>query len=342
MAPTASGKTALAYQLYDSGRFEIVSVDSALIYRDMTIGTAKPTPQELARYPHHLVDIIDPTESYSVANFVADVEALVEQIHARGKIPLLVGGTMMYYMALFTGMSPVPDTDQQIRDEVEAWRQAEGIEALHEYLKQFDPVIAERLNATDTQRVTRAVEVYKQTGKPLSEWQKLPKQALADNTEQYWLGLAVMPDRPWLHERIALRLQMMWDDGLVEEVLQLVNDYQLSPDTPAMRCVGYRQVVDYLLAVDHLQLKKGILSVNPEVSNGGLSTDIDSDAACQDMKNKALYATRQLAKRQYTWLRNLVATHGPDESNQAANNKVVCSFSSMDEVKQYLFASANQ
>nr|WP_227672953.1 tRNA (adenosine(37)-N6)-dimethylallyltransferase MiaA [Psychrobacter lutiphocae] len=349
MAPTASGKTALAYELYDTGRFELVSVDSALIYRDMNIGTAKPTEQELARYPHHLVDIIDPTDSYSVANFVADVGRLVEEIHARGKIPLLVGGTMMYYMALFTGLSPVPDTDVQIRAEVEAWRQADGIETLYAYLQQIDPVIAKRLKATDTQRVTRAVEVYQQTAKPLSEWQQLPKQALADNPDQYWLGLAVMPDRAWLHERIALRLQMMWADGFVDEVVDLVQRYSLSPETPAMRCVGYRQVIDYLLANNHLEVKAGILTVKTG-SKIQLTPDMIADTlACQDMKNKALYATRQLAKRQYTWLRNLVATHQPKADCQHKSvlnpkliTKEVYPFLTMDEVEASLFSLINR
>lgn len=364
MAPTASGKTSLAYELYDTGRFEIISVDSALIYKDMNIGTAKPTSEELSQYPHYLVDIIYPTDTYSVASFVNDVERLIEEIHGRNKIPLLVGGTMMYYMALFDGLSAVPDTDTQVREEVDQWRKQQGIEALHQYLQQVDPIIAERLPLGDTQRITRAVEVYKQTGKPLSEWQKLPKQALSNNPEQYWLGLAVMPDRAWLHERIELRLQLMWQQGFFEEVINLLQQYQLSADMPSMRCVGYRQVIDYLLLADHPAAK--LLVNNGEaVENKGLTVDsLDDATACQDMKNKALYATRQLAKRQYTWLRNLVASFDPsnvelanadqqdsnitdqrqlpqtDTLNTSAQldcgNKVVHAFATITEAKDYL------
>ena len=364
MAPTASGKTSLAYELYDTGRFEIISVDSALIYKDMNIGTAKPTSEELSQYPHYLVDIIDPTDTYSVASFVNDVERLIEEIHGRNKIPLLVGGTMMYYMALFDGLSAVPDTDTQVREEVDQWRKQQGIEALHQYLQQVDPIIAERLPLGDTQRITRAVEVYKQTGKPLSEWQKLTKQALSNNPEQYWLGLAVMPDRAWLHERIELRLQLMWQQGFFEEVINLLQQYQLSADMPSMRCVGYRQVIDYLLLADHPAAK--LLVNNGEaVENKGLTVDsLDDATACQDMKNKALYATRQLAKRQYTWLRNLVASFDPsnvelanadqqdsnitdqrqlpqtDTLNTSAQldcgNKVVHAFATITEAKDYL------
>ncbi len=311
MAPTASGKTALAYQLYDTGRFEIISVDSALIYRDMNIGTAKPTPQELAQYPHHLVDIIDPTDTYSVANFVADVERLITEIHQRGKIPLLVGGTMMYYNTLFSGLSPVPETDAAVRTAVETWRQQVGIEALHRYLQDVDPIIAARFNPTDTQRITRAVEVYQQTLIPLSTWQQLPKVAIADNPHQYWLGLAVMPDRAWLHERIERRLQKMWEEGFFDEVVVLLKKYELTPEMTAMRCVGYRQVIDYLMQIEHPVLRHSLYSdVKPTEDTLLLQID-DKSIACQNMKNKALYATRQLAKRQYTWLRNLVATHRP-------------------------------
>ena len=359
MAPTASGKTSLAYELYETGKFEIISVDSALIYRDMNIGTAKPTQEELHQYPHHLVDIIDPTETYSVANFVTDVQQLIDDIHGRHKIPLLVGGTMMYYMTLFDGLSAVPDTDQQIRAEVEQWRQQDGIEALHKFLQQVDPLLAERLPLGDTQRITRAIEVFKQTGKPLSEWQKLPKQALSDNPNQYWLGLAVMPDRPWLHERIELRLQMMWEQGFFEEVLALLERYELSVHMPSMRCVGYRQVIDYLLLTNHPAVKR-VINSDETIDIKGASTDsINESVACQDMKKKALYATRQLAKRQYTWLRNLVSTFdSPDSlpssvvaeredvqlntsdlSPHAQNhNKVVRAFSSITEARDYLIS----
>ena len=320
MAPTASGKTALAYELYDTGRFELISVDSALVYKDMDIGTAKPSPQELQQYPHHLVDIIDPTEQYSVAEFVDDVQRLVAQTHERGKLPLLVGGTMMYYMALFQGLSNIPATDPVIRQQVEERVQAQGIEALHGYLAQVDPKLAQRLQPTDTQRITRAVEVYLQTDKPLSEWQNSPKTALADNPQQQWHGLAVLPNRAWLHERIAQRLEIMWQQGLVEEVISLLYKYPHLQDMPSMRCVGYRQVIDYLYDIAHpAVLKFSAVDAKQDFafSSNHLSADMHTTflapnsnsvqkvLACQAMKNKALYATRQLAKRQYTWLRKL-------------------------------------
>ena len=165
--------------------------------------------------------------------------------------PLLVGGTMMYYMALLDGLSPVPDSDDSVRARVEQWRQQEGISALYDYLGNIDPISYERLNATDTQRITRAIEVYLQTNKPISEWQRQPKQALAHNPAQQWYALSVMPDRPWLHARIEQRLDIMWNDGLVTEVIGLLEKYSLTPNMPSMRCVGYRQVLEYLVHIDH-------------------------------------------------------------------------------------------
>lgn len=310
MAPTASGKTALAYELYDTGRYELISVDSALIYRDMNIGTAKPTIDELAQYPHHLVNTIDPTQSYSVAEFVHDVDRLINSCHQNNKIPLLVGGTMMYYMALLDGLSPVPDSDHLIRQQVEQWRAADGIEALYDYLAKIDPLTHQRLKPTDTQRITRAIEVYQQTNLSISDWQKQPKQALAHNTNQQWHALAVMPDRPWLHERIAQRLDIMWNEGLVAEVISLLERYPLTPNMPAMRCVGYRQVLEYLVQIDHPVFNNHLLNKSlfynefyddtKAIDNNDISA-----LAFEQMQDKTLYATRQLAKRQYTWLRKL-------------------------------------
>ena len=355
MAPTASGKTALAYELYDSGRYEIVSVDSALIYRDMNIGTAKPTAEELERYPHHLVDIIDPTQSYSVAEFVRDVEQLVHQIYGRGKIPLLVGGTMMYYMALFEGLSNVPESEASVREEVEAWRQAEGIETLHRYLREIDPAAYARLKPTDTQRITRAIEVYKQTGRALSEWQAQPKNALAQNSDTQWYGLAVMPDRQWLHERIDRRLDIMWQQGLIEEVIGLLESYPLTPNMAAMRCVGYRQVLEYLVAISHPVLScahldteafyQTFMAADNQAKLATVSPlNHHSDAyklACLTMRNKALYATRQLAKRQYTWLRKI--TKPPhDFSSHVASDQyaatvpIFYTFNNIQAIKPYL------
>ncbi|MGP9490998.1 tRNA (adenosine(37)-N6)-dimethylallyltransferase MiaA [Psychrobacter sp. AOP7-B1-24] len=359
MAPTASGKTALAYELYDTGRYELISVDSALIYRDMNIGTAKPSADELARYPHHLVDIIDPIQSYSVAEFVSDIARLIDECHQKGKIPLLVGGTMMYYMALLDGLSPVPDSDDSVRARVEQWRQEEGIEALYDYLGQVDPISHKRLNATDTQRITRAVEVYLQTNIPISDWQRQPKQALAHNPNQQWYALAIMPERPWLHERIAQRLDIMWDEGLVDEVIGLLERYPLTPNLPAMRCVGYRQVLEYLVHINHPifelpHLDKAqfydvfgqysesvdgqVTSNNTAVlSNQLLLPSKEAEAlACQQMQNKALYATRQLAKRQYTWLRKVIQL--PNEQNHSEpNNVTIKTFTTMAQVKDYLY-----
>ncbi|MBS9779516.1 MAG: tRNA (adenosine(37)-N6)-dimethylallyltransferase MiaA [Moraxellaceae bacterium] len=310
IAPTASGKTVLAYQIYDTNKFELISVDSALIYKDMNIGTAKPTAEELLKYPHHLVDIINPTENYSVANFVSDIKNLIEDIQSRNKIPLLVGGTMMYYMALFDGISPIPNSDTEIRQEVDNWRQAEGIADLHRYLQIHDPIIAERLHISDTQRITRAVEVHKQTGKAMSEWQKLPKNALAQTDNNHWQIFSVMPDRAWLHQRIERRLEMMWQAGFTKEVIDLIDNYQLSADMPSMRCVGYRQVIDYLLIQKYVEKNKEIftLNFNKNINNTQEMANYlhnFADETCQDMKNKALYATRQLAKRQCTWLKKL-------------------------------------
>lgn len=351
MAPTASGKTALAYELYDTGRYELISVDSALIYRNMNIGTAKPTADELHCYPHHLVDIIDPTQSYSVAEFVKDVERLIDNCHKKDKIPLLVGGTMMYYIAIIEGLSPVPDSDKAIRERVEQWRQSKGIHALYDYLREVDTLTHERLKPADTQRITRAIEVYLQTERPLSAWQHEPKQALAHNPKQNWHVLSVIPERPWLHERIGRRLDIMWDEGLVTEVIGLLQNYALTPNMPSMRCVGYRQVLEYLVTIQHPIFDQPHLDKAQFIdtfSDDNIVTDTNykgakqlilndnslaltsktQQLAHQDMQNKALYATRQLAKRQYTWLRKL-----SNLPNTVANMQ---SFDTMKEAREYL------
>ncbi len=346
MAPTASGKTALAYELYDTGRYELISVDSALIYRDMNIGTAKPSASELERYPHHLVNIVDPTQTYSVAEFVSDVAALINQCHSGGKIPLLVGGTMMYYMALLEGLSPVPDSDEAVRQQVEQWRQDEGIAALYTYLATVDPISHKRLKPADTQRITRAVEVYLQTQIPLSDWQQQPKHALAHNPNQNWHALAVMPERAWLHERIAKRLDIMWQEGLVTEVIDLLDSYRLTPTIPAMRCVGYRQVLEYLVAIQHPVFEQEHLDKsqfyeafaaetnNPEQGSSSTSILEHESRAYLQMQNKTLYATRQLAKRQYTWLRKLTQINQQQATTSYPLS--VTSIMTMTEVRDYL------
>ncbi|WP_201556350.1 tRNA (adenosine(37)-N6)-dimethylallyltransferase MiaA [Psychrobacter sp. 72-O-c] len=376
MAPTASGKTALAYELYDTGRYELISVDSALIYRDMNIGTAKPTSAELQRYPHHLVNIIDPMQSYSVAEFVNDVARLIDDCHQNGKIPLLVGGTMMYYMALLDGLSPVPDSDDSVRAQVEQWRQAEGISVLYDYLSKVDTITHQRLKPNDTQRITRAVEVYLQTEIPISDWQRKPKRALAHNPKQQWHALTVMPDRAWLHDRIAQRLDIMWQEELVAEVISLLERYPLTPNMPSMRCVGYRQVLEYLVHTDHpifeqphlnkalfyatfeqfdeTNSRQGQQNNTPKQTVHPLTPNSQTEAlACHQMQNKALYATRQLAKRQYTWLRKLIQlpsllsessilSETFDDVNNTVNsnmnNKIMLqSFTTMTQARDYLF-----
>lgn len=364
IAPTASGKTDLAFKLFDTGRFELISVDSALIYQDMNIGTAKPTDDELKQFPHHLVNIITPTQTYNVASFVADVESLIHQIHQKGKIPLLVGGTMMYYMALLDGLSAVPDTDPAIRQKVMAWLNEQGIGDLYAYLQTHDPEICQRLKISDTQRITRAVEVHLQTGTPMSVWQKTPKTAPCHNPHQHWLTLSAEPERAWLHERIERRLDIMWEHGLMEEVIDLLKKYpNLSPDMPSMRCVGYRQVLEFLAITNH-----EVMQISPIwrafadklQKNNTIFTNNNNNLekipknfvniACTEMKNKALYATRQLAKRQATWQRQLVNLPHLTSIKTANDNELnadgtsarhsqqrIFSFSSITEIQYQLF-----
>ncbi|MDO5050455.1 MAG: tRNA (adenosine(37)-N6)-dimethylallyltransferase MiaA [Moraxella equi] len=353
IAPTASGKTDLACRLYETGRFELISVDSALIYEDMNIGTAKPSDDELVRFPHYLVNIIKPTETYNVATFVADVERLISDIHARGKIPLLVGGTMMYYMALLDGLSAVPDTDPAIRQKVMAWLSDKGIGELYAYLQTHDPKICQRLKISDTQRITRAVEVHMQTGTPMSVWQDTPKVAPCHNPHQHWLTLSVEPERAWLHERIAKRLDIMWEQGLVDEVIHLLQKYpDLTPDMPSMRCVGYRQVLEFLVITDHeimqispiwhafaINLQKNNKMTAENGKNFVTKGQNMHDMACQDMKNKALYATRQLAKRQSTWQRQLTSL--PQFINANEMNKTKASITSDPQSQQRIFSFAS-
>lgn len=312
IAPTASGKTALAYELYETGKYRLISVDSALIYRDMNIGTAKPTREELAHYPHALVDIISPEQSYSVAQFVSDVDYHINLAHQQNKTPVLVGGTMMYYMALIQGINDIPATLPEIRQQVTQLIAEQGVEQLHAYLTQVDPILAKQLKTTDTQRIGRAVEIYLQTGKPLSAWQNQPARALADNPHQRWQILAVMPDRDWLHKRIALRLDIMWQQGFLQEVIALRQQYHLTADLPSMRCVGYRQAWDFLEKIQNTTLftyDNNKENFHDDVARFLLNTHSSPiQDYRQTMQNEALYATRQLAKRQYTWMRKLVST----------------------------------
>lgn len=284
MGPTASGKTALACELFETGKFELVSVDSALVYRDMNIGTAKPNAAELVQYPHHLVDIIDPTEVYSAAQFVEDVTLLIDQIHARGKIPLLVGGTMLYFRSLIMGMADnLPPADDTIRQKIEQDAELYGWDFIHDQLHQVDPRAAMKFKPSDRQRVLRALEVFRITGRAITDLHDEQKTQL--NPSYKFELYALMPDRALLHQNIEKRLEQMWHIGFLDEVITLREKYQLHGNLPSMRAVGYRQAWEYL------------------------ESESKTTQELQEMQQKALFATRQLAKRQYTWLRSLRELH---------------------------------
>ena len=278
MGPTASGKTAAAVTLSQKFPLEIISVDSALVYREMDIGTAKPDAATLAVAPHHLIDLIAPTEVYSAAQFRADVLPLMADITARGRVPLLVGGTMLYFKALREGLSDLPQADAGLRAELERDAAERGWAALHDDLALLDPVTAARLQPTDSQRIQRALEVVRLTGKPMSEaWAQGREAALPYRV----LPLALMPsDRQVLHDRIAQRFDVMLGMGLLEELTGLRERYDLNPELPSMRCVGYRQAWSY------------------QVGEYGYD----------EMRDRGIFATRQLAKRQLTWLRSMADT----------------------------------
>lgn len=274
MGPTAAGKTDLALRLTEELPCDIISVDSALIYKGMDIGTAKPDAATLRKYPHRLVDILDPAESYSAAEFRQDALAEMEKITSAGRIPLLVGGTMMYYNALIKGLANLPEADAAVRARLLEWGEREGWPALHARLAEVDPESARRLAPNDSQRLQRALEVYELTGRSMTElWAEQQSQTLPYQV----VNLAVMPDsRQVLHERIALRFEQMVQQGFIDEVQALYARGDLDPQMPSVRCVGYRQVWSYLEGeYDH-----------------------------STMVEKGIIATRQLAKRQITWLRS--------------------------------------
>ncbi|MFK3740144.1 tRNA (adenosine(37)-N6)-dimethylallyltransferase MiaA [Massilia sp. TN1-12] len=279
MGPTASGKTAAALAIAREIPAEIISVDSALVYREMDIGTAKPTAEELASVPHHLIDIIDPLESYSVAQFREDAIRLVGEIAARGRLPLLVGGTMMYFKGLVDGLDDLPTADAAVRARIDADAARLGWPALHERLRALDPVTAERLAPNDAQRINRALEIIELSGKPMSEL--LARRAPPELPFEL-VSFALEPsDRAVLHRRIALRFDQMLgtsdDTGIVAETARLRARGDLSPNLPSMRCVGYRQSWEYL---------------DGTIDRAGL-------------RETGIVATRQLAKRQLTWLRSM-------------------------------------
>lgn len=301
MGPTASGKTGLACELHDTGKYEIISVDSALVYRGLDIGTAKPTPQELLQYPHHLVDIIEPEEVYSAANFVEDATRLIDDIQQRGKIPLLVGGTMLYFRSLLSGMAAMPAADADVRAEITAQAEQHGWNWIHQQLSLVDPRAAQRFMPSDRQRVMRALEVFRISGRAISDFHD---EQVVESTSDRFTIYALVPDRALLHERIALRLQLMWDAGFIEEVKALRQREFLTAEFPSMRAVGYRQVWEYL---DQFESKLPFVAENNQLTEYQLTDNMNKNIL--DMKNRALYATRQLAKRQYTWIRSLSDSH---------------------------------
>ena len=272
MGPTASGKTDLAIQLRQHLPIEVISVDSALIYRGMDIGTAKPSKAELALVPHRLIDICDPAESYSAANFRTDALREMQEISAQGKIPLLVGGTMLYYKALLEGLSPLPSADEKVRSEIETKAALIGWGGLHQELSKIDPISAQRINPNDSQRINRALEVFYLTGKTLTELTAQKGEALPYDILQF----AIAPEqREVLHLRIEQRFHKMIELGFQQEVEKLYRRPDLNENLPSIRCVGYRQMWEYLRG------------------------DYDHD----EMVFRGICATRQLAKRQLTWLR---------------------------------------
>ena len=292
--PTASGKTAAALAMASVLPVEIISVDSALVYRGMDVGTAKPSAEERAAVPHHLIDIRDPLQAYSAAEFVRDATQLVHAIHARGKHPLLVGGTMLYFKALFDGIDDMPPADTAIREQIEAEARAQGWPALHAELQRVDPVTAARLPPGDSQRIQRALEVFRLTGRPLSSFHTRGDQAQPSAAARATTLISLEPqDRAWLHARIAQRFDAMLAAGLLDEVQRLRARGDLQADLPAMRCVGYRQAWEAL---------DGVFPMN-------------------ELRERGIAATRQLAKRQITWLRSMpqrrvVACDAPDALGQ--------------------------
>lgn len=275
LGPTASGKSNLALSIADHFPIEIISIDSAQVYRYMDIGSAKPDPQILTKIPHHLINLIDPDQQYSAAQFRHDALLTMKEITLRGNIPLLVGGTMLYFKALREGLSDLPPADQQIRKEIEASAAEKGWSTLHHLLQSVDPMSAERIQPNDSQRIQRALEIYYLTGKPMSQQMVSSQPA---SIPYRLISIALLPsDRKVLHQRIQHRFETMLKMGLIEEVRSILSQFPLTLEMPSIRCVGYRQVYQYL---------QGQLSL-------------------MELREKGAAATRQLAKRQLTWLRSM-------------------------------------
>jgi tRNA dimethylallyltransferase len=273
MGPTASGKSALAARLADHLPVEIVSVDSAQVYRGMDVGTAKPSASERAAVPHHLIDIIDPTESYSAAQFRGDAVRLIREIVERGRTPFLVGGTMLYFKALREGLSELPESDDKIRAEIDAEAAERGWPAMHARLAEADPETAARLKPTDAQRIQRALEIHRISGEPMSR--QLGRRKTAALPFRLIQLVLAPSDRATLHRRIEERFDAMLERGLVEELVSLRKRYALRTTLPSMRCVGYRQAWQYL----------------------------EGEIGIKELRDRGVAATRQLAKRQLTWQR---------------------------------------
>ncbi len=284
VGPTASGKTALALALAQQVPLEIISLDSALVYRGMDIGTAKPSREDLQAVPHHLIDIRDPSQSYSAAEFARDATRLIADIRERGKLPVLVGGTMLYLKALVEGLDDLPLASPSVRAEIEAQASTDGWPALHAELAEVDPLTAQRLPPNDAQRISRALEVWRVSGKPLSSFFGATRVAGPDIAV-----VSLEPEqRSWLHQRIEQRFDDMLQHGLLDEVRALRSRGDLHADMPSMRCVGYRQCWDMLDALH----------------------DAEPDArAMRRLRDTGVAASRQLAKRQLTWLRSMPARH---------------------------------
>ncbi|MEJ2619506.1 MAG: tRNA (adenosine(37)-N6)-dimethylallyltransferase MiaA [Candidatus Thiodiazotropha sp.] len=304
MGPTASGKTALAVELVSRLPLEIISVDSALVYRGMDIGTAKPDQQTLKLAPHRLIDIIDPSESYSAAAFRQDALVAMEEIGAAGKVPLLVGGTMLYFKALSQGLADLPAADPVLRSRLQQEMDQQGLAALHQRLERLDPQAAAKIHVNDTQRILRALEVIELSGQALSELQRSDRGHILPYRV---LKLVRAPkQRAVLHERIAQRFAAMLANGFEQEVRELMRRGNLTPAMPSMRAVGYRQMLHYLLG---------------EISR-------------QEMVEKGIIATRQLAKRQFTWLRAEPGCHWLYDESEVVEQALALIFDQFPELSE--------
>jgi len=292
--PTGAGKTDWAIHLAGAAPVEIVSVDSALVYRGLDIGTAKPAREVRSRIPHHLIDICDPAESYSAGRFVSDALGCIRAIHARGRVPLLVGGTMLYLRSLLDGLAQLPEARPALRRELDARAGREGWPALHAELARLDPMAAARIAPNDAQRIQRALEVWHATGQPISELQRATASPLAPFDVRYWI--LSPPDRAVLHQRLAERLDAMMAGGFLDEVRQLRDRGDLTPAHSSMRAVGYRQLWAHL----------------------------EGRCDLAEAGRRALAATRQLAKRQLTWMRGETRAEWRDPASELSWNREIC------------------